>query len=71
MDSDGRRRLIEAVERARLRAVEAAAEIEGDPDAPRAVERAVREAEEALARVAEPPLPAPAEPQGERLFADG
>jgi hypothetical protein len=53
MDSDARRRLLEAVERARARAQEAASEIESEPDAPRAVESAVREAEEALARVVE------------------
>ncbi len=59
MDSDARRRLVEAVEQARAQAAEAACEIAGEPDAPRAVESAVREAEEALARVAE------------RLEADG
>lgn len=53
MDSDSRRRLIEAVERARARAAEAASDIEGDADAPRGVESAVRDAEEALARVVE------------------
>lgn len=53
MDEDARRRLLEAVEQARLRASEAATEIERDPDAPRAVESAVRDAEEALARLAE------------------
>jgi hypothetical protein len=59
MDSDARRRLTEAVEQARARASEAAAEIEHDVDAPRAVATAVREAEEALDRLAE------------RLKADG
>jgi hypothetical protein len=53
MDSDARRRLVEAVERARARAEEAVSEIESEPDAPRAVESAVREAEVALARVVE------------------
>jgi len=53
MDSDARRRLTEAVEQARDRAAEAVAELEGEPDASRAVESAVREAEEALARLAE------------------
>lgn len=53
MDSDARRRLVEAVEQARARAAEAMSEIGAEPDAPRAVESAVREAEEALARVAE------------------
>lgn len=53
MDSDARRRLLEAVERARARAQEAVFEIEREPDAPRAVEGAVREAEAALARVVE------------------
>ncbi len=53
MDSDARRRLVEAVEQARARAAEAVSEIEGQPDAPRAVESAVREAEEALTRVVE------------------
>jgi len=53
MDSDARRRLLEAVERARARAEEAVSEIESEPDAPRAVESAVREAEVALARVVE------------------
>ncbi|MBA3305149.1 MAG: hypothetical protein H0U25_04400, partial [Thermoleophilaceae bacterium] len=50
MDSDARRRLIEAVEQARARAAEAVSEIEGDSDAPRSVESAVREAEAALTR---------------------
>ena len=53
MDSDARRRLLEAVERARRRAQEAVSEIESEPDAPRAVESAVREAEESLSRVVE------------------
>jgi len=53
MDSDGRRRLSEAVEQARDRAGEAAAELEAQADSPRAVESAVREAEEALARLAQ------------------
>ncbi len=53
MDSDARRRLVEAVEQARARAAEAVSEIESQPDAPRAVESAVREAEEALTRVVE------------------
>jgi hypothetical protein len=53
MDSDARRRLLEAVERARARAAEAVSEIQSEPEAPRAVESAVREAEEALARVVE------------------
>jgi hypothetical protein len=53
MDSDARRRLLEAVERARTRAAEAVSEIQSEPEAPRAVESAVREAEEALARVVE------------------
>jgi hypothetical protein len=52
VDSDARRRLIEAVEQARARAAEAVSEIESEPDAPRAIESAVREAEEALTRVA-------------------
>ena len=52
MDSDARHRLIEAVEQARARAAEAVSEIESEPDAPRAIESAVREAEEALTRVA-------------------
>lgn len=53
MDNDGRRRLIEAVEKARARAAEAVSEIESEPDAPRAVESALRDAEEALTRVVE------------------
>ncbi len=53
MDSDARRRLTEAVEQARTRAAEAVSEIESEPDAPRSVESAVREAEEALALLAE------------------
>ena len=53
MDGDARRRLLEAVERARTRAQEAVSEIESEPDAPRAIESAVREAEEALGRVVE------------------
>ncbi len=53
MDSEARRRLIEAVEQARARAAEAVSEIEGQPDAPRAIESAVREAEEALTRMVE------------------
>jgi len=53
MDSDSRRLGLEAVERARARAAEAVSEIENAPDAPRAVESAVREAEEALGRVVE------------------
>ncbi len=51
MDTDARRRLVEAVEQARMRASEAVSVIEGQPDAPRAVQSAVREAEEALTRV--------------------
>ena len=51
MDTEARRRLAEAVEQARMRASEAVSEIESQPDAPRAVESAVREAEEALSRV--------------------
>jgi len=43
---------MEAVEQARARAAEAVSEIESEPDAPRAIESAVREAEEALTRVA-------------------
>lgn len=53
MEPDARRRLIEAVEQARRRAAEAVGEIERDEDAPRAVESAVRDAEAALARLAE------------------
>ena len=53
MDSDSRRLVLEAVERARARAAEAVSEIESEPDAPRAVESALREAEVALARVVE------------------
>lgn len=53
MDGEARRRLVEAVEQARARAAEAAAKIEREPDAPRAVQSAVREAEEALRRVGE------------------
>jgi len=53
MDSDSRRLVLEAVERARARAAEAVSEIENAPDAPRAVESAVLEAELALARVVE------------------
>ena len=53
MDTDARRRLAEAVEQARMRASEAISEIESQPDAPRAVESAVREAEEALTHLVE------------------
>ncbi len=53
MEGDARRRLIEAVEQARARAAEAVSEIGSEPDAPRAVESAVREAEEALTRLVE------------------
>ena len=53
MDADARRRLAEAVEQARMRASEAISEIESQRDAPRAVESAVREAEEALTHVVE------------------
>lgn len=49
MGPEARRRLIEAVEQARARAAEAARELERQEDAPRAVETALREAEEALA----------------------
>lgn len=52
MDEAGGRRLVEAVQQARARAMEAAAEIERDPDASRAVETAVRDAQEALTRLA-------------------
>lgn len=51
MDRDGRRRLTEAVEQARALAAEAVSKIEREADAPRAVESAVRDAEEALTRV--------------------
>lgn len=53
MDGDALRRFTEAVEQARARAAEAAADIANDPEASRAVETAVREAEEALAGLAE------------------
>ena len=53
MDSDARRCLTEAVEQARARAAAAVSEIESEPDAPRAIESALREAEEALTRVVE------------------
>lgn len=53
MDAAARGRLLEAVEQARERAADAASEIERDTDAPGAVRTAVREAEEALARLAE------------------
>ena len=53
MDSEARRRLAEAVEQARAGAAEAASKLEREPDAPRAVQSAVREAEEALRRVGE------------------
>lgn len=53
MEGDARRRLIEAVEQARARAAEVVSEIGSEQDAPRAVESAVREAEEALTRLVE------------------
>ncbi len=53
METDARRRLVEAVEQARIRASEALSEIEHQPDAPRAVESAVREAEKALTHLVE------------------
>lgn len=53
MDRDTRRRLSEAVEQARDRASEAVSELEREPDAPRAIESAIREAQESLTRIAE------------------
>ena len=53
MDADSRRRLAEAVEQARARAAEAVRELERDDEAPRSVQSAIREAEEALGRLAE------------------
>lgn len=53
MDPEARGRLLEAVEQARQRAGDAAAEIEADEDAPGAVRSAVEDAQEALARLAE------------------
>ena len=52
MDADGRRRLLEAVEQARSRAAHAADQLAEEEDVPRAVESAIRDAEQALARVA-------------------
>lgn len=52
MEPDARRRLIEAVEQARVRAAEAIDGIEEDEDSPGAVESAVRDAEAALSRLA-------------------
>lgn len=51
MDSETRRRLVDAIEQARARAAEALAEIEQEPDASRRVESAVRDAEAALSRL--------------------
>lgn len=53
METDARRRLLEAVEQARAQAEAAVSEIRSDPDASRAIESAVRDAQETLARVAE------------------
>lgn len=53
MDPENRGRLLEVVEQAKQRAAEAAAQIEADDDAPRAIRSAVEEAQEALARLAE------------------
>lgn len=53
MDGDARQRLVEAVEQAHATAVDAIGAIEADREAPGRVESAVREAEEALSRLAE------------------
>lgn len=52
MDPEARRRLSEAVEQARLRAAEAVKDLEGRETAPRSVESALRDAEDALRRLA-------------------
>lgn len=53
MEPAARRRLTVAIEQASARAREARLELERRPDAPRSVETALREAEQALAGLAE------------------
>lgn len=52
MDPDARRRLLEAVEQARLRAADAVRDLEGRETTPKVVENAIRDADQALGRLA-------------------